>query len=322
MGLLAMVEGASNRMFGCLNHAGLSVSRLTIERVRKHLSTDALNIAKAVANDDSRPWFLIFDNINIYLRKHHGQRINDLNNMLNITNCAIIRLPSHIKKTVFDTPMEWLSRRMKRKSFNLSVMNLTRDDTQFMAKCFDAMIARMILDHCPNHELWKGRREITRAVYDMMPKVRVLAPHKTETAPLGVVDVNESSKKGCIAVLSAILERLGCTKEWMVSCLRLVAGDYLTVRNLRSAQDQRKDDVNVFERLAYMHPISQLFHFDLNAGLSLMKAHSINTINNAGSISRQKDVLQRSFDINKPSFADAKSMITHSLIARVMTCIM
>lgn len=99
-------------------------------------------------------------------------------------------------------------------------------------------------------------------------------------------------------------------------------GDFLSTRNTRSGSNIRQDDISSFHRMDYIHPLSQLFHFDMNASESLMNTHAINSINDAGSLSRQKDVLHRVFDIKKPPYADAKSLIVHSLTARILDCSM
>jgi hypothetical protein len=321
LGLFAMIEGASYKLFSCLNRAGLTVSRRTVERIRDYLSEDALACAIEAATGDANAWFLIFDNINLHLKKHHRQRVDNLNSMINATNCALIKLPATIKSTVFDKAL-WLARQVKRTTFKAFRLRITASEDKFMLECFEASIAQILVDYSPNHELWDGIKALRQSIHARMPKDRPLKPQKTETFPLGVVDVDEGSKSGCVEVLDALRERMRFTKDSFASRMRVVAGDQLTVRNLRLARAERQEDISDFERLTYVHPVAQLFHFDMNAEWMVMAAHSINCINDAGSLSRQKDLLKRKFDINKPPYADAKSLISHSLIARILTCAM
>jgi hypothetical protein len=320
-GLLLMIEGASTRIFEFLSNAGLSVSRQTVDRAKESLSKDALQHAITLAKSPSQAWILVFDNINLYLRKHHSQRLDHFNDMIHATNAALIQLPPSVEETVFDI-QQWLKLQTKRSEFELSKLRPTEDEDNFMATCFDAIIAQAIVDNCPGRKKWSNFKETRHSVYANLPKDRPLSPEKTVATPIGALDVNEGSKAGCVEVIAAVRERLGFTEEEMASKMRLVAGDLLTVRFLRAARAQRQDEADPFDRLAFIHPVAQLFHYEMNAGLMLMKTHAINCVNDAGSLARQKDHLHRIFDINKPSYADAKALISHSLIARILDCLM
>lgn len=322
MGLLAMIEGSSTRLHNCLHQAGLAISRRTADRARSFLSADAIKYAEDLAKNSPNAWFLTFDNINLYLRKHHQQRLDNANSMIHATNCALIMLPGSIDTTVFSSPQEWLALRSKRALFSPSQLQISDEDDYFMADCFDWMIAQIIADHVPEFQGGKIWSQIRRELSKISPKDRPLMPEKTVTAPLGVVDINEGSKAGCASVPTEMSAKLNMAKEEMASKVRILGGDNLTTRYLRVAQGELSDDVDVFNRLEYLHPVSQLFHFDMNACSMVLKTHALNYSNDAGSLSRQKDALQRVFDLNKAPYADAKALISHSLIARVKVCLM
>ena len=70
IGLFLKVNGTSSRAMTMLSNVGICVSGRTVERLKKHISDDA--IAHAIELVTSGHLFCtIFDNINIYLRKFH-----------------------------------------------------------------------------------------------------------------------------------------------------------------------------------------------------------------------------------------------------------
>lgn len=285
------------------------------------MSDKALDLAKDVAKDITRPWFLLFDNINIYVKKHHNQRLDNQNDMINATNCAIVRFPPSVDPSVFDRK-HWLSLQGKRSDFDLSSLQLSDDDDVYMSTCFDALIAKLVVDYCPGKNDWSGMDGIRKTVYAKLPSDRPLEVTKTETAPFGVINVNEGSKLGCIEVFSESGKTLNLTPDFLSERILASGGDYLSSRNTRMGRNERQDDLPHFHTLEYVHPISQLFHFDMNATKSVLNTHAINAMNDAGSLSRQKDVLHRSFDINNAPHADAKALVFHSLVSRVFCCLM
>ncbi|KZT33874.1 hypothetical protein SISSUDRAFT_1132276 [Sistotremastrum suecicum HHB10207 ss-3] len=144
----------------------------------------------------------------------------------------------------------------------------------------------------------------------------------SETFPMGVSDVNKGSKVGLIEVLRQLQERSGLSKEDMSSKVRIMAGDLLTILNFRRARNERADDVSSFERLSYIAEISQPFHMGLNAVIGIVKTHLGDSNINAASLSAHKELLNRKWDPKKPNYADAKALISHSLIARLLDCVM
>lgn len=90
MGLSLKINGTSSRVMAILSNTGICVSGRTVERLKKRISDDA--IAYAVELVSSGHLFsMIFDNINIYLRRFQ-QRVTNQNSMIHATNCAIIAI--------------------------------------------------------------------------------------------------------------------------------------------------------------------------------------------------------------------------------------
>jgi hypothetical protein len=76
------------------------------------------------------------------------------------------------------------------------------------------------------------------------------------------------------------------------------------------------------EQLDYVSELSALWHFALNATHMLMQAHLGNAIFNPTSLAAHKGMLHCIWDVNKPNYTEAKLLIRHSLIARLLHCVM
>jgi len=103
----------------------------------------------------------------------------------------------------------------------------------------------------------------------------------------------------------------GAGKVWVI------LGDWLTSSNLRAARRDRVDDVNAMERIDYAEELSCLWHFALQNTHLLMQAHYSNATDPT-SLATHKGLLGRVWDVKKPNYAAVKSLIHHSLIARIL----
>jgi hypothetical protein len=54
----------------------------------------------------------------------------------------------------------------------------------------------------------------------------------------------------------------------------------------------------------------------------LMRTHYGHAVEDPASLAAHKGLLNRKWDVNKPNYAAAKSLIRHSLIARILHCVM
>ena len=90
MGLFLKINKKSSRVMTILGNAGVCVSSQTVERLKKHISDDAVEFAVELVAS-GHLFSTIFDNINIYLRQFQ-QRITNQNSMIHATNCAVIAL--------------------------------------------------------------------------------------------------------------------------------------------------------------------------------------------------------------------------------------
>ncbi|KAJ7799156.1 hypothetical protein B0H14DRAFT_3788541 [Mycena olivaceomarginata] len=159
----------------------------------------------------------------------------------------------------------------------------TSTDDEIVGKTFIALIAEIIVAFTPGNSGWTDRKNIAGAVADMMPKIVLSLPLPQMRGLLGY-----------LTIWSAI---------W-----RIFVGDWLSSNNLRAARRDRTDDIDAMERLEASH--------------MLMRTHYGHAVEDPGSLAAHKGLLNRKWDVSKPNYAAAKSLIRHSLIARILHCVM
>ncbi|KAJ7804907.1 hypothetical protein B0H14DRAFT_2527121 [Mycena olivaceomarginata] len=300
-----------------LSNAGVSVSIRTIERLKVIISDDAIRLAVELMTS-GQVFFTIFDNINIFQRKSQ-QRLANTNDMINATNCAIVGLKGIEPFTKADLA-EQLAMRGRRVNATAADILPTPQDNAIIGKSFVALIAEVIVAYTPGNSRWKDRKILAAAVASMLPMDRPVSHEKSDVNPYGALDVNEGSKKGVVKVLEGVRERSTIPETAWASVWRIFVGDWLTSNNLRAARRDRTDDVSPMERLEYAQELSAPFHFALQASHMIMRTHYGHAVEDPSSLAAHKGLLNRKWDVAKPNYAAAKSLIRHSLIARILHC--
>ncbi|KZT63639.1 hypothetical protein DAEQUDRAFT_680057, partial [Daedalea quercina L-15889] len=316
LGLFFSISGTSSRVLNVLSNIGLSVSVTTIEDLKARISKDAIDLAVALITSGTI-FYIIFDNINLYLRKFQ-EWISNRASMIHATNSAVVALPG-IEAGALDLNKK-LVMRGKRAKARFADIRPTRADGTHMKQAFGCLIGKLLVHYTPGSRGWKGCTEMLEAFSKARPTDRPLPVEKTDFRPFRVFDVNEGSKKGVIEVLKDMQERSTLTEEEWSGNTRIMQGDWLTARNLRVARRERVDDVDPMERLEYVEETSALWHFALQATHMLMRVHFGNSTIDRASLAAHKGLLRRTWDVAKPNYAAAKALIRHSLIARLLHC--
>ncbi|KAJ7112391.1 hypothetical protein C8R43DRAFT_903646, partial [Mycena crocata] len=319
LGLFFKISGTSSRVVQMLSNAGVCVSSQTVERLKEIITKDAIHLAVELITS-GQVFFTIFDNINIFLRKSQ-QRLSNSNDMINATNCAIIGINDIEPFTEADLAEQLALRGERAKATSADILPTPEDD-EIVGKSFVALIAEMIVAFTPGNSRWTDRKDIAAAVAEMMPEDRPLPPTQSDARPFGLFDVNEGSKKGVVKVLESVQVRSTLSQRVWSSIWRIFVGDWLTSNNLRAARRDRTDDVDAMERLEYAQELSAPFHFALQATHMIMRTHYGHAVEDPASLAAHKGLLNRKWDVNKPNYAAAKSLIRHSLIARILHCVM
>ncbi|KAJ7780674.1 hypothetical protein DFH07DRAFT_765192 [Mycena maculata] len=249
LGLFLEIGGTSSRILSTLSNAGACVSITTIERLKKVLSEDVVAHAIGLMQGPG-VFIIIFDNINIFLRKSQ-QRLFNKNSMIHATNAAIISLP-HADRVAED-----LEAKMKRRGKCAGVTGAdilpTDDNEDRMQASFVGLVMTLILAYCLGSSDWENREAMLKAAEEFIKLDRPLPAEKTR-------------------------------------------------------KDQM-DDINVMERLNYVEELSALWHFALNATHMIMRLHFGDSVFDPGSLAKHKGLLNRTWDAEKPNYANAKALI-------------
>ncbi|KAJ7894429.1 hypothetical protein B0H14DRAFT_2559213 [Mycena olivaceomarginata] len=266
--LFLEIGGTSSRILNTLSNAGACVSITTIERLKRILSEDA--VAHAInLIQGSHLFYIIFDNINIFLQKSQQWLFNK-NTMIHATNVAVISLPKA------DPSADDLEAKKKRrgKCAAATCTDIVPTDGD-EAKMFSSFVGLE----------WEGRDAMLKAAEDMIASDRQLLPQSTDGRPAGVFNFNEGSKKGIIKMLK-----------------KLQGFNWLTSNNIWGARRDRMDNINNMER--YVEELSALWHFALNATQMIMRLHFGDSVLDPGSLARHKGLLKRTWNAEKPNYAD------------------
>ncbi|KAJ6603381.1 hypothetical protein DFH09DRAFT_1242761 [Mycena vulgaris] len=238
------------------------------------------------------------------------------NSMIHATNVAIISLPdADLSAADLDAKKE---RRGKRAEAKSSDILPTAEDKEKMFCSFTGLVMTLIFAYCPGSSEWENRNEMLKAAEAFITADRPLPPKKTDGRPAGLFDVNEGSKKGIIKILKALQELSGLGEEEWATKAQVIVGDWLASNNIRGARKDRIDDIKGMEHLEYVEEQSTLWHFALNATHMIMRLHFGDSVLDPGSLAKHKGLLNRTWDAEKPNYADAKALIRHSLVSRIL----
>ncbi|KAH9917480.1 uncharacterized protein B0H18DRAFT_958331 [Fomitopsis serialis] len=180
-----------------------------------------------------------------------------------------------------------------------------------------------LTDAFRHHTGGRRSRKLWKRVKESKPQIRVLSHEKTEFYPLPALAQEEASVAGTIKVVVKLFTQvLGLVEEVVVSELRLLVGDWLTIRNLRLMKDEVAEEFTAFARMDWVQEVAMPFHFQLNAMYMLFRTHlGFPGDNNPSSLEHHRMLLKRSkLDPKKPEYNKAKELVYHSLIARILDC--
>ena len=123
------------------------------------------------------------------------------------------------------------------------------------------------------------------------PKIRVIGHEKTQFFPLPALNKEEASVGGTIRVVEKIFTTLlGLAVEIIEVELRLLVGDWLTIRNLRLMKDEWRDEFTSFLCFDWVQEAAMSFHFQLNVMYMLFCTH-LGTSENPSSLEHHQNLL-------------------------------
>lgn len=164
LGLFFKISGISIRVMNMLSNSGVCVSNNTIERLKTRISKDAIQLTVDLITS-GQLFYVIFDNINIFLRKSQ-QRLTNLNAMIHATNSVIITLPD-IDIAAEDLAAKHAMRGERAKATVEDIRPDLEDETH-MVREFQALITDMLVRYTPRTMQWEDITEMRAEVDSMM----------------------------------------------------------------------------------------------------------------------------------------------------------
>ena len=298
----------------------------SVQRSLESLTESAKELARTFVGSTSRLWALVYDNINFTLRKA-SQRLDSTTEQLNATTSALFALPSQFTRQAYAVAMSIVERNRRaglRRQLTLASIKPSDELHHRLVDALKHNIRMILLDHAPGITK-RGRRlrELRAEAMKWKPVRRLLSHEKTEFFPLPALAQEEASVSGTIKVVTKLFTvLLGLAEEVVETELRLLVGDWLTVRNLRLMKAELMDELSVFRRMTWIQEASMPFHFQLNAMYMLFRAHLGHPAdNNPSSLEHHRTLLRRAkLDTKKPEYNKAKELVWHSLVARILDC--
>ncbi|KAF5334932.1 hypothetical protein D9611_010044 [Ephemerocybe angulata] len=328
IGVFLASTGASRRLIDTFHHMGLSTSYMSIQRCLTALSLDAKEQARIFVSSSDRLWGVVYDNINFTLRAS-SQRLDSTTRQINATTLAVFSLPVSFTRATYQAALALLDRnktRQERKKFTLqSLSPMDPKKHANVMKAFEYAVATILLNHIPG-EIQKEQRNrrLRSAVAPLKPVIRVLSHEKTKFYPLPALNEEEASTQGTARVVKKIfLELLNLTADVVDTEIRLMVGDWLTIRNLRLIKAECKHEFTKFLRFDWIQEAAMPFHFQMNAMYCIYRTY-YGTIsqNNPSALDSQRTHIHRAkLDPKKPEYHLATEVGMHSLTARLLDCL-
>ncbi|KAE8224852.1 hypothetical protein CF326_g7962 [Tilletia indica] len=207
VGLMLRFQHAPKSVQTFLNRLGISTSRSSSSRHLKILNTAAEVHARTLMEGSSRIKVLLFDNVDIYLQSRHN-RITASSQLVNLTMRTLLRLPetyqshlitSHHLRSL-DGPRE------------LSINQLEGDGGFLRRMAFFHIAKEIEFILASRPKASKGPLSAARRLIAELEKgvsITELAAEKWDFAPLTLLEENEGSIEGTLAILEDTAATLG-----------------------------------------------------------------------------------------------------------------
>ncbi|KAI1791172.1 hypothetical protein LXA43DRAFT_1142675 [Ganoderma leucocontextum] len=326
MGIFLSSTGASRRVMSTFNHMGISVSYDTVQKALQTLTDSATLRAQDFVRNSQRLGALVYDNINFTLRKA-SQRLDNMTEQLNATTSAVFALPARFTRAVYHTALSVVGRDNRAHLRSQLTLDSLMPSEELQARLVDVFkhhVRSILLSHSPG---LRKRNRVTRRLRKQArlrkPCIRVVSSEKTEFFPLPALAQEEASVQGTIRVVTKIFKGLlELAEELIDSELRLLVGDWLSIRNLRLMKEEVSYELTSFARMGWIQEASMPFHFQLNAMYMLFRTHLGHpNDNNPSSLEHHRTLLRRAkLDTKKPEYNKARQLVEHSLVARIIDC--
>ncbi|KAE8219205.1 hypothetical protein CF319_g7060 [Tilletia indica] len=348
LGLLLRFQHAPKNIQTMLNRLFVATSRDASSDHLRALGVKAMEKAVDMMRQTERVTVLLFDNVDIYLRVHQN-RVTSATNLVNLTSRTLLQLPESFKSSaVTESKLAVLQRERDLK------MDELVSDGAFLKESAMLFLGRELLRAVEQRgkEGLKRTNDTLRLLREFVEDCRKThARDEIEAAPwliapMTLIEENEGSLEGTLAVLEDSAISLGVLEEneaddtsnikmdiddalsdipavrtfsrtatLPAGAKMIVAGDLKTHRNVQAGLKARSEQERVDDRLDFYHSVPAPWHLLLNWVWTIFKTYfSIEKVGYVCSLERLRDALRRgksALKEDEPSFNEAWALIKH-----------
>ncbi|KAF9275432.1 hypothetical protein BGZ74_004019 [Mortierella antarctica] len=254
-GIFLYSTGALRQVMDVLSKTGFTVSYNSVMSSLTSLTNDALlRVQKLVLNQDM--WFfIVFDNINISLRKL-DQRLNNLDEFESGAAASLIPVNVGAEPDI------------QKSCEHLRLKDLGSNEANKMHR-------REAFKHHLTSVLSRNHKQFKDYCKPPPKTNNVLSTAKTTLIPLPTMHFNQATTDGNKdIIIHIVLKVLRLPPEYFDHLRRIIfAGDKLTVNRIRSLQAMNWDEHTVYKKFEWVVPVLQLFHLRMNLVSVILKTH-------------------------------------------------
>ncbi|KAI0073145.1 hypothetical protein K474DRAFT_1603842, partial [Panus rudis PR-1116 ss-1] len=341
MGLYLYASGAQRQVFSVLSHFGLSCSYTTLVGTldtRKSHSAPPEVTTPTRRSGILRQWSHACKRAvrNLAITKLASYVYDNINLVMKIAEQILGRTDAQQNGTcatafpLFNATPDDLQTKDLSDSFDTAAP-LSRDDillSENEQRSFDELLEYTTLSILVKH----GGERFARFAADV-ERVRPLREediplHKTDIYPLPAMDIDESSTTGNADVVDQIFEEVGYNtdSEEFHQFLKIIWGDQLSVKNLRSVTATRVGHDSAANALLDNIYAPGLFHYSISSTSCILETHygdpHLYTAN-PGSLCNHNNRIGRKPIIlsSLPPYRTCRDLIFVSLYARIFHCL-
>ncbi|KAK0523097.1 hypothetical protein OC834_006030 [Tilletia horrida] len=214
LGLMLRFQRASKQTHTLLNRLGVCTS---LDAANRHLSLiqqASVDCAQQLMKDSSRVHVLLFDNLDLYVRVRPG-RVATNSHLVNLTTRTLLQLPASFAADAISAQ----SLAPLNEERALSEAEITGNGA-YLRQAGGLFLALELLRAVDSEQSAGRRREKTTAllrtvIEESRDSLRIdeLEPEKWDLAPLPLLEVNEGTTTGCLAVLEDTSVMLNVLKD-------------------------------------------------------------------------------------------------------------
>ncbi|KAG0308588.1 hypothetical protein BGZ99_001111 [Dissophora globulifera] len=299
MGLYLFSKGAPRQLVGLLSKTGMSVSHQTVLRSLESLTTAAKKDAKKASK--TKPWYLVYDNINMAFRKY-DQRLDNQDSFESGTAATLVIRECSDEIGYLQGPIQ----------LQVSDLMPSQDNEAHLRSAIRYHLVDLLRRRVKKFETLPQRAMPA-------PEIKVLPTKATSTIPLPSMHVDQSSIEGNQEVIDIIMTAaMDLPHDWFNGRYILIGGDQLTVARIRSAKALRWDDVSAYHRLEWAMPVMQLFHLQMLLASTILRTH-YGSNGAPGSLAAIAGLLGRKrVGLDKPDFHATDELLRHTFDAMAL----